>query len=273
MPHNKYTAAIRTKEQTGQFDQDIRPVDERLVKPLDPDRFNYRHRSPFWHLYSALVRTVAWLLGPLVTGWSFGLRVKGKKHLRQLRKKGAIVVINHVHLLDPLIARQISRTRRMYYLAAAYNNKRGLAGLTLNVAGVLPIGNSLKLTRQLDNTITNLLKHRRLVTVYAEESLWPGYTKIRPLKKGAFYYATKNDCPVLPAVILFRPLNRFDRLLGRHSKITLQILPPLFPDANTDRPTNVDQLRTACHAAMVTCATEFYGTDADATHYTATPTA
>ncbi len=270
MLNSKYSTAIRTLEAAGQFDQDVRPVDDKYVKPINVAKFNYRHRNPFWLLYSALVRGFVWLVGPLATWWAFDLRVKGKKHLRQLGKKGAVVVTNHVHLLDALMIRQISHTRRMYYLAAAYNNKKGLGGLTLKVAGVLPIGNSLKLARQLDTTVTYLLKHRRLLTVYAEESMWSGYEKIRPLKKGAFYYAVKNDSPVVPTVILFRPVKWWDKLLGRRVKVTLQILPPVFPDPTCDRPTNVTNLQTACHTAMVNCASHCYGYDADATHYQAT---
>ena len=270
MPNNPYTDQIRELEAAGRFDQDVRPVDPRLVKPIDPDKFRYRTRNPFGKLWSAIVRVFVWLAGPILTWAAFDLRVKGKKHLRKIGKRGAVVVANHVHLLDALIVRQMSRTRRMYYLAAEFNNKKGIGGYTLRVVGVLPISSSLKLTRQLDNTVTDLLHHRRLLTIYAEESMWSGYQKIRPMKKGAFYYAVKNDCPVVPTVLLFRPLNWWDRLIGRRVKITLQILPPIFPDPAQDRPTNVTNLQTACHTAMVDCASNFYHTDADATHYQTT---
>lgn len=267
MPNHKFADQIQRLEQAGQFDQNVHPVNERLVKPMDPDKFKYRPRNPFRYLVAGIVRGVIWLFGPLVTWAAFDLRVKGKKHLRKLGKTGAVVVHNHVQVLDSLIVRQMSRTRPMYYLAAPYNNKKGLGGWILRVTGVFPISNSLKLTRQLDNTVTDLLHHRRLLTISAEGSMWPDYQKIRPLKKGAFHYAVKNDCPVVPVVTLFRPVKWWDRLIGRRVKLTLQILPPVFPDPNLDRPTNVTNVQNACHAAMVACASDFYHTDADATHY------
>lgn len=264
MPENKYTPQIQALEKAAQFDADVRPVNPRYVKEMNPDKFKYKPKNPLWRLYELLVRLLVWVLGPFVTWFYFDLRVRGKKHLKALKRQGAIVVSNHVHTLDALYLRQVSRTRGMYYLAAPFNNKKGLAGLTLRVGGILPIGRSLKLARQLDQTITELLHHKCLVTVYAEESLWLGYTKIRPLKKGAFHYAAKNNSPVLPVVALFRPTNWWDKILHRKYKVTLQILPPIFPKPDLDRPDNITYLQQTCHQAMVACANAFYGCECDA---------
>lgn len=271
MPVNKYTTQIETLEAAGQFDQDVRPVDPRYVQPIDPAKFKYRPKNPFWKIYACLVRSVAYIFGPLVTWLAFDLRVKGKKNLRVIKGQGAIVVSNHVSMLDALYLRQVSRTRAMYYLAAPFNNKKGLAGLTLRAGGVLPMGESLQTIKQLDHTIADLLNHKKLLTVYAEHSLWLGYTKIRPLKKGAFYYAAKHQSPVIPVVALFRPVKWWDKLIGRKCKITLQILPVIFPNADVDWHENIPRLQDACHQAMVDCANQFYGCECDATKLVAAP--
>lgn len=272
MPENKYTAQIKAMEAAGQFDQDVRPVDPRFVKPIDPAKFKYCPKNPLWKIYAFFVRSVAFVFGPLVTWAAYDLRVKGKKNLRAIKGQGAIVISNHVSMLDALYLRQVSRTRSMYYLAAPFNNKKGLGGITIRAGGLLPMGESFQTIKQLDHTIADLLQKKKLLTVYAEHSLWLGYPKIRPFKKGAFYYAAKNHSPVVPVVALFRPVNWWDKLIGRKCKITLQILPVILPNADVDWHENITQLQDTCHQAMVDCANQFYGCESDATKLGAAPT-
>ena len=264
MPKNRYSKKIEELEKNADFDVDVKPVNQKFVKKMDPNKFKYKHKNIFYKFYSFLVRLVVYILGPIFTFFYFKLRIRGRKNLKAIRKKGAIVVTNHVHTLDSLYIRQISRTRSMYYLAAPFNNKKGLAGLTLRVAGVLPLGNGLKLAKQLDTTIADLLKNKRLLTIYAEESMWMGYTKIRPLKRGAFHYAVKNNSPVVPVVALFRKTNWLDKLLMRKYKVTLQILPAIFPKPELSPKDNIDYMCKTCHQEMVKCANAFYGVECDA---------
>ncbi len=264
MQENKYSKKIQELEKNKQFDVDVKPVNERFVKEMNPEKFKYRSKNIFWKLYEFLVRSFVYIMGPLVTFSCFRLKVKGKKNLKAIKGKGAIVVCNHVHTMDSLYLMQVSRTRKMYHLAAPFNNKKGLAGLTLRVGGLLPIGKSIKLTKQLDTTITKLLKSKKLITIYAEGSMWLGYTKVRPLKNGAFHYAVKNNSPVVPVVALFRKTNHLDKIAKRKYKITLQILPPVFPKENEKFKANVLYMNNACHKAMVECANNFYGCECDA---------
>ncbi len=268
MPKNKYTKKIDELEKSAQFDVDVRPVNMRYVKEMEADKFKYKRKGIFYKIYTFLVRTILMIFGPIVTAFYFDLHIKGRKNLKKIRGKGAIIVSNHVHLLDSLYTRQIHPLRQMYYLAAPFNNKKGLAGLTLRVAGVLPLATGFQLAKELDKVIADLLKRKKLLTIFAEESMWLGYTKIRPLKNGAFHFAVKNDVPVVPVVALFREPNNFDKIFHRKYKVTLKILEPIFKPETQNRKETINIMRKNCHDAMVNCATEFYGYDCDATHYT-----
>ncbi len=267
MPQNKYTKKIEELEKSGKFDEDIKPVNPHFVKEMNPDKFKYSRKNIFWKLYSFIVRLIVYILGPIVTWFCFHLKIKGKKNLRAIKKKGAVVVSNHVHAIDALYIKQICRTRSTYFLAAPFNNKKGLAGLTIRVAGLLPIGNSVKLVKQLDNTVSNLLKRKQLLAVCAEGSLWVGYKKIRPLKKGAFHYAVKNNSPIVPIVALFREPNKWDKFIHRRYKITVQILPVIFPKDELSFGENIKYMQESCHQAMIECANKHYGKESDAEKY------
>lgn len=267
MPTNKYTEPIAQLEKKGQFDVDIMPINEKLVKKMEAGKFKYRSKNIFYKIYEFLIRLGLWVLGPIVSWFLFDLRVRGKKNLKLIKKQGAIVVANHVQILDPLYLMQVSRTRQMYFLAAEFNNKKGLGGLTMRVAGVLPISSDFQLAKELDNTITYLLNKKKLITVYAEESLWMGYTKIRPLKNGAFHFAVKNNVPVVPVVALFRKTNWLDKIIFRKYKVTLQILPPVYLDDELKYKQKLLKMRDDTHNSMIECANNFYGTECDATKF------
>ncbi len=268
MPTNKYTPQIEELEKANQFDADPRPVNPKYVGEMKPNKFKYLPKNIFYKIYTLIIRGILFVLGPFVTWLYFDLRVRGRKNLKPVKGQGAIVVSNHVHLLDALYLRQVSYFHQMYYLAAQHNNKKGLAGLTLRVAGVLPLSSDFEIAKQLDGVITKVLQKKKLLTIYAEQALWIGYTKIRPFKNGAFHFAVKNNAPVVPVITLFRKPTWLDKIIFRKYKVTLKILPPVFPDTSLGYKQRLLKMRDQCHDEMVKCANEFYGYECDATKLT-----
>ena len=265
MPNNKYSPLIDKYEKQGKFDGHITPPSKNYRK-LDPAKYRYLPKNFIYLIIQFIIRLIAFIAVPFVTFFGIGLKVKGRKKLKALKGRGAIIVANHVLALESLGMRQLSYFRNVYYISLVENYFKGPLGPLLKMGGLLPLPEDIHLAKQLEASI-NKITNRGFVIIYAEQSLWTGYEKIRPLKKGAFFYSAKLNKPIVPVVTLFRKPKWYDKLMGRNYGITMQVLDPIYPNKNVNFKTNVNNLLEQTHSAMVQCANEHYGVDSDATHY------
>ena len=263
---NKYSQIIDKLEAEGNFDHHVTPISKNY-RQLNPDKFEYLPKNIFYLICQFLLRVVLFIFTPLVTFFGTGLKIKGRKNLKAIKGKGAIVVSNHVLALESLAMRQIRYFSHVYYISLQENYFKGIGGPALKMGGILPLSPNLKLNRKLDESIVKIVNKKGFVITYAEQSLWPKYTKIRPLKRGAFVFSAKHNFPILPVVLLFNKPKWYDKMFGRDYSLTLQILPPIFPDQNKPLKESVTDMQIHTHKVLVDCATAHYGEDADATHY------
>lgn len=79
--------------------------------------------------------------------------------------------------------------------------------------------------------------------IYPEQSMWWNYRKPKPLKKGAFTFATRNNVPVLPCFITMEDSD----ILGDDGfyvqEYTIHVAPPIYPDQNKTRAENIEYMR------------------------------
>ena len=87
--------------------------------------------------------------------------------------------------------------------------------------------------KEFDKFVSNTLQNGGFIHFYPEQSMWLRYEQSRPLKKGAFYYASKNNVPVIPIIICFR----LDAL-RRKKAVTIKICPPIYPDSSLSQREN-----------------------------------
>ena len=80
--------------------------------------------------------------------------------------------------------------------------------------------------------------------------LSPYCREIRPFQRGAFLFAYDCGVPIVPFVITYREPLPLRRLLRRCPPLTLQILPPVYPDLNAPRREEIDRLMTVCRDRM-----------------------
>ena len=265
--NNKYTNKINEYESKGLFNEHVTPPSTKYRDP-DPNKFNYRSHNIFYRIALFFVTINLFWLGPIITFFMHGLKIKDRRKIKQLKGKGAILVANHVMAMEALGLKQLRIGTPVYYLSLKENYYPGFRGTVMMLGGILPIYSNITLSRKLDKTIQYIIEHKGFVTVFAEQALWPGYTRIRPFKKGAFHSAAKLNCPIVPVVTLFRPRKWYDKLLGRKYCLTMQVLDPIYPDSTLTAKDNIDYLMNTTHANMLACANNYYGTDSDATHYT-----
>lgn len=233
MKKNKRKQLISRLEADGKFDVDYLPQGKRYILP-DGD-YKYVRTNPFYRASCLFCRTITFLFGPLLCFFRFGLRVRGRKNLKGV--KSAISVCNHVSIVDTLFVKQAIGHYRSYHTGAPHNNKKGFGGYILRRAGFLSLGGGFSAQKKLIAVFKTLLNKGAIINFYPEEALWQRYEKPRPLKNGAFNYATKFNVPIVPLFITFE---------GKHKHAVINVLSPIYPVQGLSDKQNTEQMRNAC---------------------------
>ena len=185
-------------------------------------------------------------------------KVKGKENLKQLKRKGAIITCNHISLFDSFAVRHAVENDIMF-IAAEFNNWKGEMGEIARHTGYLPITNKIKCIRKLNEAMDYYLNTKnKKVLIYPEQAMWRNYKKPRPMKDGAFYYASKCNVPVLPLFITFRETD-IKNQGGEVFHYTINILDPIYPNPDLTSKENTNYLRKQTYNAYKDCYESTYG--------------
>ena len=219
--------------------------------------YDFESRNPFSLLGAWLLRQVALLVLPVWAKFACRYRIVGRKNLKQVRGRGAVLIINHVYFLDvPIACACAIRTRKVRYITLGDNMDIPVAGRIIKMLGGIPLGSNFSGVKAFQRTVVNLLKHRKLVLFCAESSLWPYYRGIRPFHRGGFSVAVQANVPVVPMVITFSEGRR-----GRQ-QLTMTIREPISSDGKS-----VKTLCDETHQVFEETARAFYGPDYDPATY------
>ncbi len=259
--NKKYEEKMAELEKQRKYDVDVNYGEYLFVQKQEPNH-RYIYNRVIDKIYYAILRVMVFVFAPIVLFLTYRLRIKKRKNLKKLGKSGGIVVFNHAALLDSLIIKQ-TIFRKTFFVGAEHNNKRGFGGYTIKILGFLPLSSLFSNQKNLDSAVSYYTSKGKLVCMCPETAMWRGYTKLRPFKNGAFYYAVKNDVPVVPIVNLIRKANWWDKLWGRKFKVTTQVLSPVY--ANKDLPVRerIEDLKIRSRNSMLDAMNDFYGTECD----------
>lgn len=206
-------------------------------------------------VYSKIVKGTLKLFGPIINYFGFRIKVEGRKNLKGV--KSGITISNHVHYLDCLWNIQALHNKKVYITGAPHNFKQGFFGATMQAGGFIPLTTSFSESKKFADYISGILKDGGFVHFYPEQALWYKYEQSRPFKKGAFYYASQNNVPIIPIIICFRK-SKF-----RKTAVTLRICPPIYPDANLSPKENCDMMLQKAQNAYDGEIIKFYNYDKD----------
>ena len=216
-------------------------------KPIGED-FPYIHKNPFWRgaaaiLYRGIVTPIAFLYCKLL----FGLRIKGKKHLRGL-KNGYFLYANHTqHTADAFVPTLVSFPKKAYIVTGA--SAVSIPGLRniVQMLGAIPLPDETKGLQRFSEVLKTRVSQGAAICIYPEAHIWPYYTHIRPFRAGSFAYPADCGVPAVPYVVTYRERRWFKRL---HPCITVQIGAPIFPDSSVPNRKERHRLRDAAFAFM-----------------------
>ena len=235
-------------EKKRQFDRDLNDHRYDDALPIDGD-YNYLPVKAGERIRRFFLVPAISFFGWVVGKFGFGLKIKGKKNLKSIKKSGAIAICNHVHELDTLFVKISLGGFRTFHTGSFYLLKRGWAGRIFKSGGFLPVGETVKDLQKLSETVDILLKKGKIINFYPEHALWFRYEKIRPFKLGAFRFAAKANVPVLPVFIEFREtaLRKFFKM---QKKIVLHILTPEYPELQGGLKQRAEKLRDTVFKKM-----------------------
>lgn len=184
-----------------------------------------------------------------------GLRIKGKVNLKankELLKKGAVTICNHVHFWDYICVMKALHNYRWPYLLAWDKNVNGESGPLVRFVGGIPIPeHDNEATLAFTKSITKLLDDGNFLQIYSEGSMWEYYAPIRPFKRGAASIAIKNDKPIIPMAFSYRKPGWIRRKIFKQMALfTLHIDEPLYANKELEKSAQIDDLTIRAHEVM-----------------------
>lgn len=237
---------IKTYEQMGgeAFFNDVES--DPPTRPLLPQDVDYLHRTRRFRYNGWICRGMEWVCKYFFRH-SFAIQVRGAEQLAKV-PGGAILTSNHFavteNLAVKLAADRARPKRRLYKLVREGNYfMPGIIGYLLKYCDTLPLSSNIQTMILLDKAIKEILQSGDFILVYPEQSMWWNYTKPRPYRMGAFYYAAKNHVPVVPCFVTLRRKHPNKPDSPNNIAYTIHVMEPIFPDPARTAKENARKMR------------------------------
>lgn len=140
-------------------------------------------------------------------------RIVGLENLDSFDGGSAIITCNHFSPVDSTIVRyltnRIGKKRQLSIVVAESNVfMKGKLGWLLKNVNTMPFSHDLSyLEHNFNPAFKKRLAQNHVILFYPEQEMWPGYTKPRHLKPGAYHYACKYAVPIIPTFITMEKID------------------------------------------------------------------
>jgi len=84
--------------------------------------------------------------------------------------------------------------------------------------------------KQFNKMICKMLRKKRWILIYPEQKMWFNYRKPRNPKRGAYYYAAKNNVLIVPLFVEIQNLDEKETEEFYKVKYVVHALPPIYPE-------------------------------------------
>lgn len=162
------------------------------------------------------------------------VKVIGKANVLELKKKGVVVVSNHIHPLDiQMIMTFLFGMRPVHFLTLSRNFDLKSVRFMLKNSGAVPIPEDRENRIKCFEEMNTLLKENGVLHICPEGSLVHMCGEIRDFKEGAFRFAYQNKVPILPVTLRFVEYNAKGKKY-KHPHFIIDISEPIYPDVPQD---------------------------------------
>lgn len=198
------------------------------AKPVTlDDGFDYFGQKLHRKILSKLLVLLIKVIFVYFYGFIFlGFRIKHKENYKSHKKKGAILVSNHVHQFDSFLLGASFWPKRIYFTMLKTNLGLPFFGKLFHLIGGAPIPDTKDQIVKYQAELTKQLNMNKMIAVFPEAALRPYCDHIRPFKKGAFRFAFNANVDIIPMIFIFKKPNGIYRFLKKKPMLHLHILKP-----------------------------------------------
>ncbi len=257
---------IEEYERQGVFDRDVE--DDPPGDTILPGTVDYQQRKLSTRLKAKFVFSKArQFLKQIQENGTLRIKdVIGIENLDNLQS-GAVITCNHFNALDSF-AMQVayerstcSKKRKLFRVIREgnYTNFPGFYGLLMRNCNTLPLSSNMATMKEFMDGVVYHLEKGHLVLVYPEQSMWWNYRKPKPLKRGAFVFASKANVPVVPIFITMEDSEDLDDTGYPIQIMTIHVLKPIYPKKGNNPVRIAQEMMDANYKAWVDCYEKTYG--------------
>ena len=222
-------------ERAGRFDEDVE--DDPPGRMLMPDEIDYIKRGFFQKIKSRLAFGAARrFVYRLIDEKKLIIKdIRGIENFKNL-DTGAVITCNHFNAFDSFAmqiayeaAEQESKTLWRVVREGNYTSFPGFYGRLMRNCNTLPLSSNSKTMRKFMDGVNTHLRNGDFVLIYPEQSMWWNYRKPKPLKEGAYYFASRNGVPVLPCFITMQDSDVIGEDGFPVQEYTIHVGEPIYP--------------------------------------------
>ena len=258
---------IEQYEKEGKFDIDVE--DDPPSRTIMPGEVDYTQKKLKTRLASkfAFARARNYL-NKIIDDKSLIVKeIRGIENIQNLTC-GAIITCNHFNAMDSFAiqlvyenSNQKKQGRKFFRIIREgnYTSFPGFFGFLMRNCNTLPLSSNPRTMREFSAATDELLREGNFVLIYPEQSMWWNYRKPKPLKEGGFYFAAKNNVPVLPCFITMQDTDRLGDDGYPVQEYTIHVSKPIYPDANKSIRQNTKDMMDANYNEWKRIYEETYG--------------
>ncbi|MBR3824153.1 MAG: 1-acyl-sn-glycerol-3-phosphate acyltransferase [Lachnospiraceae bacterium] len=236
---------IAKLEREGRFDEDVE--EDPPTKELLPENIDYLRKKIRSKIKSKFAYAIArkYVNGLISDRKLIIKEIKGIEHYAGLTS-GAIITCNHFNAMDSFamqLAYEASgqKHRNFYRIIREgnYTSFPGFYGILMRNCNTFPLSSNKETMKKFMTSVDQVLQDGHFMLIYPEQSMWWNYKKPKPLKKGGFTFAVRNNVPVLPCFITMEDSDVVDDNGFFVQEYTIHVTPPIYPEAGKSKAENI----------------------------------
>lgn len=213
------------------------------------ENYIYIHKNFIWNFCSYVLQNILSMpIKILYSKMKFRIKYVGKEKLKNYKKEGYFVYVNHTQAFaDTFIPSIAIYPKRNFFIVNPENVSMKFLGNIVQMLGALPISGNKKGMKNFIEAIENRINKGYAITIYPEAHIWPYYTKIRNFKSVSFKYPIKFAKPVFCITNTYQSYGKNNDKI----KIVSYIDGPFFSDETLKPEEKKQNLRDKVYNCMV----------------------
>lgn len=179
----------------------------------------------------------------------YGSRVKNRRVLKGLKRRGYYLYANHVLDYDPITHPILINPSKFCVIVSGPEafSINPIVSWAVKSLGAIPIPNKndIEMYNRYSKCLSHHIKKRHRILIYPEAHIWPYCNFIRDFTHSSFRYPVNDNVPIVTATTVFKK--------KKHRKKPIAIIyldGPFYPNQELAGKERVDDIAMRAHQAM-----------------------